>query len=300
MNNVDLKTLWESSYEWLITTGLSVIVITFLTFLTLYVAKVVSKKVVRAFSTSISDEEMQKRTTTLGSVIRYILSTTIFVIAAIMILSELGIEIGPILATAGVAGLAIGFGAQHIIKDLIAGFFILMDDEIRVGDVVKIGGVSGIVEKINLRVTVLRDLVGNVHYIPNGSIDIVTNMTKEFSRYLFEIGVAYRENVDDVIEIIKSVDADLRKDDKFNKYLLEPIEILGLDRFEDSAVIIRARYMTRPGKQWDIGREYNRRLKIAFDAKGIEIPFPHMTVYMGEPKEGNAPPMHVKLTKEQG
>ncbi|MGH8016335.1 MAG: mechanosensitive ion channel family protein, partial [Candidatus Zixiibacteriota bacterium] len=269
-----------------------------LTIAALQIARYISRRIVRVLKSSLSDEETKKRTTTLGAVVRYLLSTTILVVALIMILSEIGIDIGPILATAGVAGLALGFGAQHIIKDLIAGFFMLLDDEVRVGDTVRISGVSGIVEKINLRVTVLRDVSGNVHYIPNGSIEIVTNMTKEYSRYVFEIGIAYRENVDDVIKLIKEVDKDLRQDDKFANDILEPLEVLGLERFADSAVILRARYMTMPSRQWDIGREFNRRLKSVFDAKGIEMPYPHMTVYMGEPKQGSPPPLHINLSKE--
>jgi small conductance mechanosensitive channel len=210
-----------------------------------------------------------------------------------MVLKEFGIEIGPLLAAAGIVGLAVGFGAQSLVKDVISGFFILLEDQIRVGDVVQIAGKGGLVEKINLKTTILRDLAGNVHYVPNGHIDVVTNMTKDYSRYVFDIGVAYRENVDEVIGVIKEVDEDLRNDPDYKDDILEPIDILGLDQFADSAVIIKARTTTVPVKQWRVGREFNRRLKMKFDERNIEIPFPHITLYMGQGKQGQAPPLRI-------
>jgi small conductance mechanosensitive channel len=153
---------------------------------------------------------------------------------------------------------------------------------------------------VGLRLTILRDLSGNVHFIRNGQISTVTNMTKEYSRYVFDIGVAYRENVDQVIEVIKEVDEALRADEYFGPSILEPIEILGLDRFADSAVIVRARTKTKPIKQWEVGREFNRRLKMRFDEMGIEIPFPHQTIYFGEDKSGQAPPLRVAREEQDG
>jgi len=161
-----------------------------------------------------------------------------------------------------------------------------MEDQIRVGDVVEIGGKSGSVEKISLKTTVLRDMSGNVHYVPNGQISVVTNMTKEYSRYVFEIGVAYKEDVDEVMEIIKKIDEEMRYDPEFKDDILEPIEVLGVDQFANSAVIIKARTTTLPVKQWRVAREFNRRIKKRFDELKIEIPFPHVTVYMGEGKDG--------------
>ena len=227
--------------------------------------------------------------------VSYLLSVTIILVGAIMILGEFDIKIGPILAAAGIVGVAVGFGAQHLVRDVITGFFILLDDQIRVGDVVQIAGKGGLVEKISLRLTVLRDLAGNVHYVRNGEIDVVTNMTKEYSRYVFDIGVAYREDVDEVIETVKQVDEELRNDPEYAQDILEPIEILGLDQFADSAVVIKARTKTKPIKQWAVGREFNRRLKKRFDEKDIEIPFPHVTLYMGQDKDGQAAPMNVSM-----
>ncbi len=195
-----------------------------------------------------------------------------------IILGEIGIQIGPILATAGIFGLAIGFGVQNLVQDVISGFFLLLEDQVRVGDVVQIAGKGGLVEKVGLRMIILRDLSGNAHYVRNGKVDIVTNMTKEYSRYVFDIGVAYREDVDEVMEVIKHVDEELRSDPQFRDLILEPIEILGVDAFADSAVAVRARTKTKPIQQWTVGREFNRRLKKRFDELGIEIPFPHQTV----------------------
>ena len=160
---------------------------------------------------------------------------------------------------------------------------------------VDIAGKGGLVENVNLRMTTLRDAAGNVHYVRNGEITVVTNKTKEYSRYVFEIGVAYRENVDEVIEVLKQIDEELRQDPAFGPDILEPLEIQGLDRFADSAVIIRARNKTKPIRQWAVGREFNRRMKKKFDELGIEIPFPHVTLYMGQDKDGSSAPMNVNM-----
>jgi small conductance mechanosensitive channel len=217
------------------------------------------------------------------------------VVATVMILEQFGIDIGPIIAAAGIVGLAVGFGAQHLVQDIISGFFILLEDQIRVGDVVEINGKSGLVERVSLRMTVLRDLAGNVHFIRNGLINVVTNMTKEYSYYVFDIGVAYREDIDEVVAVLKQIGEDLRNDVAFKDAILAPLEILGLDRFADSAIMIKARIKTKPIEQWRIGREFNLRLKKKFDELNIEIPFPHITMYMGRDKGGQMPPLSIKL-----
>ncbi|MBD3219163.1 MAG: mechanosensitive ion channel [candidate division Zixibacteria bacterium] len=292
---MDLQELWEIVKLWLINHGLRILLILILMLIAMKVVRVFSRKIFDQFRGEDAGVEMRKRADTLSGIIQFIMGLVVMIIAVIMILGEFGIQIGPILAAAGIVGVAIGFGSQYLVQDVISGFFILLQDQIRVGDVVIIGGKGGLVEKVSLKNTVLRDLSGNVHFIRNGTIDVVTNMTKDFSQYVFEIGVAYRENVDEVIEIAKAVDEDLRNDDKYKDDILEPLEVLGLDKFADSALIIKARTKTKPIKQWRVAREFNRRLKIAFDEKGIEIPFPHVTLYMGEDKKGVAPPMHVKL-----
>lgn len=272
---------------------LHILLIIILTWIALRLTKRISDRLIHLIIRQKEDEEFQKRTKTLGSVVRYAIIFVILTISGITLLRELGIDIGPILATAGIGGLAIGFGAQSLVKDIISGFFILLQDQMRVGDVVEIGSKGGVVEKISLKTTVLRDLAGNVHYIPNGQIDMVTNMTKEYSRYVFDIGVAYREDVDEIMRIIKEIDEEMRSDPEFKDDIIEPIEVLGVDRFANSAVIIKARTTTLPIKQWRVAREFNRRIKKRFDELKIEIPFPHLTLYMGEGKDGKAPPLHI-------
>ena len=224
----------------------------------------------------------------------------VLVLAAMELMHEVGINLGPLLAAAGIGGLAIGFGAQTLIKDLISGFFLLLENQVRVGDVVTIGGSGGLVESMGFRTLTLRDLSGNVHIIPNGSVERVVNMTREYSRYVLDVGVAYREDPDEVMAVIQRVGDELRRDPDYGPDMLAPVEILGVDRFADSAVVIRARITTQPIKQWRVGREFNRRLKKAFDAAGIEIPFPHVTVYPGQPKRTDAPPLRVALEPRGG
>jgi small conductance mechanosensitive channel len=283
--------------EWFLTSGLQIFLIMILMIIGLKAADIFSSRMFKLFKnkTDPQDPEIQKRADTLSSILRHIFNIMIFIMAGMMILKELGVDIGPMLAAAGVVGLAVGFGAQKLVEDVISGFFILLEDQIRVGDVVQIADKGGFVEKVTLRMVILRDLSGTVHYVRNGKIDVVSNMTKDFSYYVCDIGVAYREDVDQVITVIKAVDEDLRKDKAYSGDILAPIEILGLDKFADSAVIIKARIKTKPIKQWAAGREFNKRLKAAFDARGIEIPFPHVTIYMGEGKDGSAPALRMQM-----
>lgn len=290
---MDVKIVMQKTIDWSLTSGLHIILIVFLAWIALKVARTLSNRVASFIVGKQDNLEYQKRAQTLVGVIRYVMILVISVVAAMTVLRELGVNIGPVLAAAGIVGLAVGFGAQSLVKDVISGFFILLDDQIRVGDVVEIAGKGGLVEKVNLRLTMLRDLAGNVHYVPNGTIGVVTNRTKEYSRYVFEIGVAYREDVNEVIEVIREIDEELRNDPEFRDDITEPIEILGLDQFTDSAIIIKARTTTPPGKQWRIGREFNRRMKMKFDQLNIEIPFPHVTLYMGHGKAGEAPSLHI-------
>ncbi|MCF8109456.1 MAG: mechanosensitive ion channel family protein [Desulfohalobiaceae bacterium] len=295
---LDFQSLFQMISTWFVTSGVDILITIFLMLVALKIAKGVGKKFAALLQKN-KDDEFKKRADTLTSIVQLVLTILVLVVGCIIILGELGLEIGPILATAGIFGLAIGFGAQNLVQDVISGFFLLLEDQVRVGDVVQVAGKGGLVEKVTLRMIILRDLSGNVHFVRNGKVDVVTNMTKDYGRYVFEIGVAYRENVDEVIEVIKAVDEDLRKDPDFTEDILEPIEILGLDRFDDSAVVIKARYKTKAVKQWGVGRAFNKRLKEAFDANGIEIPYPHLTLYAGEDKQGQAPPLRLKMQKEQ-
>jgi small conductance mechanosensitive channel len=211
---------------------------------------------------------------------------TLCVIGGMVILSELGLNIGPLLAGAGVIGIAIGFGAQHLVQDVITGLFNLIEDTFAVGDVVDLGGKSGVVEAVTIRTVRLRDAGGNVHTIPFSAIAVVTNMSKDFAFAVFDIAVAYSENVDNVMEVVKEVAEDLRRDRAYRRTIREPLEMFGVDRLADSAVIIKCRLKVRPASQWMIAREFNRRLKNRFDELGIEFPFPQQTIHFGEDRRG--------------
>ena len=223
-----------------------------------------------------------KRAATLTGILRTIALSAIWAIIIIESLQLVGLDIAPILAGAGILGLAVGFGAQNLVRDLISGFFIILEDQVRLGDVAVINGTGGAVETITFRTISLRDFSGVVHIFPNGSITTLSNMTKDWSAFVLDMGVAYREDTDRVVEVMRTVGEGLRQDQAFGSLIIEPIEIVGVENFADSAVTIRARIKTKPAEQWKIGREYRRRLKKAFDAQGIDIPFPMRTLLMGE------------------
>lgn len=230
----------------------------------------------------VKKAEAEKRINTLMSISKKMGRLVIWVIFSMIFLRQIGLDIAPILAGAGIVGLAVGFGAQELVRDFISGFFMLFENQIRKGDVANINGVVGIVEKIEMRTITLRDFSGSVHIIQNGKVNTLANMTKEWSAIVLDIGVAYKEDVDKVIGLMKEVGEKMAQDDDFKDQIVEPVEIFGLDKFADSALIIKARIKTIPLSQWAVGREYRRRIKYAFDENNIEIPFPHTTVYWGE------------------
>ncbi|MCJ7541090.1 MAG: mechanosensitive ion channel family protein [Desulfobacterales bacterium] len=226
--------------------------------------------------------ESEKRIETIVRVIKQACLIALWLTFGLVTLKEFGVEIGPIIVSAGVVGLAIGFGAQNLVRDIIAGFFIILENQIRVGDVAILNGTGGLVEKINFRTTVLRDLGGVVHIFPNGIITTLSNLTNGWSAYVFDIGVAYKENTDHVIEVMQEVGKTMREDEKFGKSMLEDLDVFGVDKFDDSSIVIKGRIKTKPIKQWEVGREFLRRVKYAFDENNIEIPFPHRSIYFGE------------------
>lgn len=235
------------------------------------------------------------RVRTLLPLVRKALFAALTVMVALVALAELGVNIGPLLAGAGIVGLAVGFGAQTLVKDVITGAFLLIEDALAVGDVVTVAGIGGVVEDLSIRSIRLRDISGNVHTIPFSSVGTVTNMTKDFSYYLLDIAVSYREDTDEVARVCDEIVEELRREPEFAPFILEPLEMLGVERFADSAVILRARIKTMPIKQWAVGREFNRRMKKRFDALGIEMPSPNRTLYFGIDKDGTAPPVRVQL-----
>lgn len=228
------------------------------------------------------DLEAEKRLHTLMGIVRRGSFVIIWLVFIMIFLKKFNIDIAPIIAGAGIIGLAVGFGAQELVRDFISGFFILLENQIRMGDVVILNGTGGVVEDIQLRTVTLRDQSGTVHVFQNGKINTIANMTKGWSAMVFDIGVAYKENPTVVMKIMKEVSEEMRNNEEFKQKILEPMEIFGLDNFSDSALIIKGRIKTRPGDQWSIGREYRKRLKEAFDKNHIEIPFPTSTITWAE------------------
>ena len=239
------------------------------------------------------------RSRTLASIFKNVAFFFFGMAGLLTALSRLGVEAAPLLAGAGVVGLAIGFGSQALVKDLITGLFILLGDTIRVGDVIDIAGKSGVVEGMSMRTITLRAYDGNAHTVPYGSIDVVTNMTKDFSYAVIDLDVAYRENTDEVIRVLREIDDRMRKEWPYRRLIMGPLDIAGVDTLGDSAVVVRMRSKTLPGEQWGIKREFLRRIKLRFDELGISIPFPHQTVYFGVDKEGRAPPMFIERLHRQ-
>lgn len=289
------QALW-SSLGGAATTGLRIVVIVIAAWILIGVLQ----RAIRAFririASRLDDREAVKRAETLGRVFRYIVAVVVSLIAGMLVLGELGISVAPILGAAGVVGLAVGFGAQSLVKDYFTGFFILLENQIREGDVVKLGDHAGLVEVVTLRYVQLRDYDGHVHFVPNGQITTVVNLSRGFAQAVMDIGVAYRENTDAVMEVMREVGAQLREDPAFSPRILDALEIAGVERWADSAVVIRCRFKCVALEQWTVRREYLRRLKHAFDAKGIEIPFPHLTIYAGQDRDGRAPALPLRVT----
>ena len=249
--------------------------------ITTVIIKIVNKVIstlFRTISQRYNDINFQKQLKTIMIVLKSILDLLFMSFAVLHILNVFGIDIKPILATAGVLGLAVGFGAQKFIEDIISGFLLLMDGQLRVGDVVKIKGIMGVVEKLNLRLVVIRDLEGAIHYFRNHTVDDVTNYTKDFSYALFQTSVSYNSNIGEVIEVIKTLADEFKQKDEYKNLILADIEMLGLDNFGDSAIVIKYRIKTKPAMQWIVYRGFNLALKERFDEKNIEIPFQQIVV----------------------
>ena len=245
--------------------------------------------------TGLDALERAKRAKTLGSVVRNFSTALVTAVAILMILRELDLDIAPVLASAGVVGLAVGFGAQTLVRDIISGFFLILEDQLRVGDVAAINGQGGLVEAINLRTIVLRDAEGTVHVFPNGAITTLANRSKDFSYYVIDLAISYKEDPDRVMALLREIGAGLQADDHFGPMILAPIEIQGVDAFTDWWLTVKARIKTVPLKQWDVGRELRRRILKAFEERGIEIPSPGPTVVANTLK-GRATPVSDRET----
>lgn len=285
--NVFLAQLQQISWQQIIFTSTRILLVLCLTWLgAAILRKILSKFEQRLFKQSRlmgePPSESEKRVETIIRLIRQATLIVLWITAILIILNEIGVDVGPILASAGIVGLAVGFGAQNLVRDFIAGFFFILENQVRVGDVAIVNSTGGLVERINFRTIVLRDLGGVVHVFPNGTVTTLSNLTNDWSAYIFDIGVAYKENTDKVIHVMNRVGSEMKKDEIFGPFMLEEPEIFGVDKFDNSAVVIKGRIKTKPIRQWQVGREYLRRIKLAFDNAGIEIPFPHQTLYFGQ------------------
>ena len=278
--------------------GIGIIVILVIAVIAWELTSELTERYMRSLSSDKRPGQRQARMRTLLPLMQKALLVAIVVITTFIVLSELGVDIAPLLAGAGVLGLAVGFGAQTLVKDIITGIFNIVEDTMAVGDVVSVAGHSGTIEDISIRSVVLRDYSGTVHSIPFSSISSVENMTKRFSYAVIDIGVGYREDTDEVVGALREIGAGLREDATFNANIMSDLEIAGVQELGDSAVVIRCRFKCRAGTQWGVKREMNRRIKHDFDARGIEIPYPHQTIYFGEDKEGKAPPAYVRMLEE--
>lgn len=283
------RTFIEEHFNWTVIIGTAVDILLILLFG--WVAAILFGRAVAIFESRLirkgqeegePPSEASKRVETITRLLRQVFTLVLWLVIALVIMMEFGVDVGPVIAGAGILGLAVGFGAQNMVRDIIAGFFIIIENQVRVGDVAKVNGTGGLVEEINFRTIILRDLEGVVHVFPNGTIDTLSNLTKDWSGYVFDIGVAYKEDTDKVVATIRSIAESLQEDPKIGRHIVAPVEIFGVDKFDDSAVVIKGRIKTKPIKQWEVGREFLRRVKYAFDEAGIEIPFPHTTIYTGE------------------
>jgi moderate conductance mechanosensitive channel len=278
--------------RWAAETGVRILSLLVLAFT---VVRILSMVIVRAerdmtVGTGLDALERRKRAQTIASILRRGLSSVIWTTAVLMVLRELDVDITPVLTGAGIVGLAVGFGAQTLVRDVITGFFLIVEDQVRVGDVAMVNGTGGLVEQINLRTIVLRDFEGVVHVIPNGEIKTLANRTKDFSYYVIDLGVDYGDDTDRVIALIREAGAELQKDPSYAPFILEPVEVVGLDDFKQSSVSVKLRIKTVPLKQWDVGRELRRRIKLVLNREGIRAPSPKLDVTLTQRRLPPEPP----------
>lgn len=279
---MNLQNIFEIIKDWVFGSGSQIVLLLVIGFIIYKFIRPVITKVVRkavARDPNLSEEEEERREDTLIAIISGTIKVATIIFVSLMVLSEFGIDIGPLIAGAGVVGLALGFGGQYLVKDIINGLFIILENQYRVGDVVKIADIAGLVEDISLRVTILRDIEGTVHHIPHGDVTTVSNMAKGFARVHLNIGVSYNEDMDKVKEIVNAVGSELAEDPEYKDNIIDTPKYVRIDSFDDSSISIKILGETKPLMQWEIAGELRSRLKKAFDKEGIEIPFPQVVVH---------------------
>jgi small conductance mechanosensitive channel len=275
----------ELIIPWILTHGVKVLIILVAAYFLNRIFQRLIVKVIRIAVVSdafTSKEAEKKREDTLIQILSVTIKILIVTIMSLMVLQEIGMKIGPILASAGVVGLAFGFGGQYLIRDIITGLFIIIENQYRIGDVISVENISGVVENISLRKTILRDMDGTIHHIPHGEIKKVSNLTKDFSRINLDIGISYNSELEHVIKVVNKVGNDLAEDPQWRELITSPPQFLRVNDFADSAITIKILGETMPLKQWEIAGELRKRIKIAFDKEGIEIPFPQMVIHQAK------------------
>ena len=280
-----LSNIIHNTTPWVFDHGIKIVAIVIVAYLIRKFAGIFIEKIIRKIIISdhfLTKEAEKKREDTLIRIFTVSLGILVWLLALLMILQEAGIAIGPLLAAAGIAGLAFGFGGQYLIRDLISGLFIIMENQYRIGDVVCFDGTCGLVEDISMRMTTLRDLDGIVHHVPHGEIKKVSNLSKQFARVNLNIGISYNSNLEQVIAVVNEVGKELAEDPTWKEYILKPPQFLRIDDFGDSSIVIKILGDTKPLKQWDVTGELRKRLKIAFDREDIEIPFPQRVVHQAK------------------
>lgn len=281
-----LASAWPAIRGWLLSTGIQIAITLVIAVVVTWLVGFLIKRALRRTEKAKAPEEIAraKRLKTVLGALRLLAGVVIWVIAGITILGQLEISIGPILAGLGVVGIAVGFGAQNLVRDFLGGIFIIVENQLRVGDIVRIGDAMGTVEALSLRITQVRGLNGHLFTVPNGEIKMVENMTFKWSRAIVKVGVAYRSNIEKVIEALHKAIEDLKSDETVGPYLIDTPQIKAIDDFAASSLDVALWIKTRPAQQWDVGRTARRYIKARFDEAGIEIPFPQITLTLG-PKE---------------
>ena len=272
----------DSIIPWLLNHGIRIVFIAVFAYILIRILNKFIERAVRiavVADSQISPDSEKKREETLIHIFKFTIKVVIWIIAGLMILEEFGVQIAPILAAAGIVGIAFGFGGQYLIKDIISGLFIILENQYRIGDIVAFDKFSGLVENITLRKTTLRDMDGTVHHIPHGEVKTVSNYSKDFSRINLNVGIAYNSDLEKVIRLVNRVGQELFNDDNFKEMLVTPPQFLRVDNLEDSSVVIKIVADTKPLKQWELTGELRKRLLIAFNKEGIEIPFPQRVVH---------------------
>ena len=274
------ENFWQAIWGWLLTSGLRIAFIFVVGLIASRWLRVLSARLEKLIAGAAPTEDEAQRARTLTRVSRSTALVTIAITAGLMIMRELGLDIAPLIAGASVIGVAVGLGAQSLISDVIGGFFILLEDQFAVGDSIQVGNIAGGVEKMTLRATFLRDLEGTLHVVPNGEMRIVSNRTKDWSRAVVDLGVAYEEDIGRVVAALGEIGHGFYKDEEFAPLILEEPTVTGVEALGDWAVTVRIMVKTKPGKQWEVARQLRRRIKESFEREGIEMPYPRQEVLM--------------------